>query len=112
MWRPTQRVLGAWAGRAHVGRTGQVSVRVAVGEGARALACVLGAPDGSAGGLARRMQQASATRRGCRSLVLTSPRGLEVRLASPASARQRYVGVRFTADANVARSTTLVRPVR
>lgn len=112
MWRPAQRVVGAWAGPAHVGRTGRISVRLAAGEGARALACVLAAPRPSTSGLVRRMQQLSDEQSGCHALILTAQRGLEVRLAAPARVRGRYVGVRFTADANLARSTTLVRPVR
>jgi hypothetical protein len=112
MWRPAQRVVGAWAGAAHAGRNGRVSVRLAAGEGARALACVLAAPGSvSPTRLVRRMQQVSATRAGCRLLALTPMRRPDVRLAAPSSAR-RYVGVRFTADANPGRSSTFVVPVR
>jgi hypothetical protein len=112
MWRPAQRVVGAWAGGAHAGRNGRVSVRLAAGEGARALACVLAARRSvSPTRLVRRMQQASATRAGCRLLALTPMRRPDVRLAAPSAAR-RYVGVRFTADANPGRSSTVVVSVR
>src|SRR5262249_53996060 len=112
MWRPAQRVVGAWAGPAHAGRNGRISVRLAAGEGARALACVLMAPGaGSPTGLGRRMEHASAARAGCRSLALTPMRRPDIRLASPLGGR-RFVGVRFTADANQGRSSTVVVPVR
>jgi hypothetical protein len=112
MWRPAQRVVGAWAGRAQAGRNGRVSVRLAAAEGARALACVLIAPGAvSPTRLVRRMQHASATRSDCRSLALTPMRRPDVRLASSSGVR-RFVGVRFTADANQARSSTFVVPVR
>jgi hypothetical protein len=58
------------------------------------------------------MQQLSAHPSGCSSLVVTSSRGVEVRLPSPPTARRGYLGVRFTANGNVARSTTLVRRIR
>jgi hypothetical protein len=113
MWRPAQRVVGAWAGGARVGRDGGVSVRLAAGEGARALACVLVATAGSSpGGLARRMQGRSGASTGCRSLALTPTRRPDVRLAPTEGALRRFVGVRFTADANLGRSTTMVVPVR
>jgi hypothetical protein len=111
MWRPAQRVVGAWAGQAHLDAAGYVSLRLAAGEGARALACVVAAESASASSLVRRMQQLSSEPRGCRALV-TSPNGVVVRLPSPPTGRQRYVGVRFTANANLTRSTTLVRLVR
>jgi hypothetical protein len=57
------------------------------------------------------MQQASADRAGCRLLALTPMRRPDVRLAAPSAAR-RFVGVRFTADANPGRSSTVVVPVR
>ena len=108
MWRPAQRVVGAWAGGARASARGRVSVRLAAGEGARAVACVLAAPGSvSPTRLVRRMEQASATRAGCRSLALTPMRRPHVRLAAPSAAR-RYVGVRFTADANPGRSSTVV----
>lgn len=112
MWRPAIRVLGAWAGAAG-GATGTVSVRLTAGEGARAVACVLTAR-GSArtSWLARRMQQSAAGRAGCRALALTPPRTLGVRLAAPSVPGARYVGIRFTAEANPVRSTTLVLRAR
>jgi hypothetical protein len=112
MWRPAQRVVGAWAGGAHAGTNGRVSVRLAAAEGARALACVLVAPGSvSPTRVARRMQQASGVGVGCRVLALTPMRRPDVRLAAPSGVR-RFVGVRFTADANPGRSSTVVVRVR
>jgi hypothetical protein len=112
MWRPAQRVVGAWAGGAHAGTNGRVSVRLAAAEGARALACVLVAPGSvSPTRVARRMQQASAAGVGCRVLALTPMRRPDIRLAAPSGVR-RFVGVRFTADANPGRSSTVVVRVR
>jgi hypothetical protein len=112
MWRPAQRVVGAWAGGAHAGSNGRVSVRLAAAEGARALACVLVAPGSvSPTRVARRMQQASAAGVGCRVLALTPMLRPDVRLAAPSGVR-RFVGVRFTADANPGRSSTVVVRVR
>src|SRR5512132_1236814 len=110
MWRPAIRVVGAWAagGRA-AART--VSVRLAAGEGARALACVLVARSSTSTRLlVRRMQQSGGSPPGCRALALTPSRTLGLRLSAPASPMRsaRYVGIRFTAEANPVRSTTIV----
>ena len=111
MWRPALRVLGARASAAGPAAAGTVSVRLTAAEGARALACVLTAQSSTpTSRLARRMQQVRAGRAGCRTLALAPPRSLGVRLAAPAASvpGARYVGIRFTAEANAGRSTTVV----
>jgi hypothetical protein len=111
MWRPASRVVGAWAGAAGGAAAGTVSVRLAAREGAHALACVLTARSTTPPSqLARRMQQSGGGRAGCRAVALTPTRTLGVRLAAPAPSvpGARYVGIRFTAEANPVRSTTIV----
>ena len=109
MWRPAQRVVGAWAGEARKGRDGRVAVRLSVAEGARAVTCVLtGAGAASAAALSRRMSSVDARSTGCRSLALRPSQRLTVRLPAPVVAAHRFVGVRFTAETNPTRTTTRV----
>ena len=109
MWRPAQRVVGAWARGLRAGVSGRVSVRVGALEGAQALACLfVGSASTSRSQLARRMQHTGAGHAGCRSLAVKPPRMLDIRLTTPAAGGTRYVGIRLTAEANAGRSTTLV----
>jgi hypothetical protein len=95
LWTPGSDVLGA---RVDVGgAVAEVTTRVAAGEDARARVCVRSTD------VPRRAQR-------CRSVAVLGLRSLDVALRPPAGTDRRVeVSVRFAAEANRKRRTTVVR---
>ncbi len=107
-WQPSLSVLGAKRPVVRAG-PGAVAVEVTAAEAASARVCLLRGVHTLAS--ARRVLAARAFDSGaCTSAMVKQNRWTTVRLARPAG--QQTIAVRLTAETNLSRSTTIVRPVR